>query len=79
MSLFCIFFTDKALMSSDERNPKSTLPIEEDIGCEIFILIYTCHLACMCGFVRSIFTTSNATDVDSYHQNPDKNYGGSGR
>ena len=38
VSGFCIFFTESALMSSDERNPKSTLPMKEEIGWEIFIL-----------------------------------------
>jgi len=31
-------------MFSDERNPKSTLPIKEEIGWEIFILSETCHI-----------------------------------
>ena len=31
-------------MSSEERKPKSTLPIQEAIGCEIFMLLYVFHV-----------------------------------
>ena len=33
----CIFFTEIALTSSAVRKPKSTLPIEEAMGCEMFM------------------------------------------
>lgn len=31
-------------MSSEERMPKSTLPIQEAIGCEMFMLLYVFHI-----------------------------------
>ena len=41
---FWIFFTERALMSSEERKPKPTLPMQEAIGCEIFMVIYDFHI-----------------------------------
>lgn len=34
-------------MSSEERKPKSTLPMPEAIGCEIFMVIYVFHIICL--------------------------------
>lgn len=34
-------------MSSEERKPKSTLPMQEAIGCEIFMLVYVFHIICL--------------------------------
>lgn len=31
-------------MSSEERKPKSTLPMQEAIGWEIFMLLYVIHI-----------------------------------
>ena len=31
-------------MSSEERKPKPTLPMQEAIGCEIFMAIYLFHI-----------------------------------
>ena len=31
-------------MSSEERKPNSTLPMQEAIGCEIFMMIYGFHI-----------------------------------
>lgn len=31
-------------MSSDERKPKSTLPMQEAIGCEIFMVSFVFHI-----------------------------------
>ena len=44
---FWTFFTERALMSSEERKPKSTLPMQEAIGCEIFMVIYFFHIICL--------------------------------
>ena len=44
---FWTFFTERALMSSEERKPKSTLPMQEAIGCEIFMLVYVFHVICL--------------------------------
>ena len=35
-------------MSSEERKPKSTLPMQEAIGCEIFMMSYDIHIT-FCG------------------------------
>lgn len=34
-------------MSLEERKPKSTLPMQEAVGCEIFIVIYVFHSICL--------------------------------
>ena len=31
-------------MSSEERKPKPTLPMQEAIGCEMFMVIYDFHI-----------------------------------
>jgi hypothetical protein len=34
---FCIFLTERLLISAGDRNPKSTLPMAEGTGCEMFM------------------------------------------
>lgn len=33
-------------MSSEERKAKSTLPMQEAIGCEIFMVVCVFHIIC---------------------------------
>jgi hypothetical protein len=37
---FCIFLTERLLISAKERNPKSTLPMADGTGCEMFMANY---------------------------------------
>ena len=39
-----ILFTERHLISSDERYPKSTLPMEEATGFEIFMINHIIHV-----------------------------------